>query len=167
MRSKRVATSQFAEDVTHQAGWMYADLFLALMVIFLATISFVPKLTGGPDSGSSKASQTVSLRSVNFDQGMAKLYNGFDLPQLRADIEEFKKKSKLAESADIIYVQVIGGYAKSEKASVGTLSALKFSVELKKQASDLFNGAAIKLDTSSSIPSGSVALRMTFAAKTF
>jgi len=167
MRSKRDSSSRFAEDVTHQAGWMYADLFLALMVIFLATISFVPKLTGGSATGNAQTPQSVSLKSVNFDQGMANLYNGFDLPKLRADIDEFKKKSKLADSADIIYVQVIGGYAKTEKASVGTLAAIKFSVELKKQAADLFNGAAMKLDTSSSIPSGSVALRMTFAAKSF
>ena len=167
MRSKRSQSSDFAEDVTHQAGWMYADLFLALMVIFLATISFVPKFTAGPASGNSKAAQTVALKSVNFDQGMANLYNGFDLPQLRADIATFKEKAKLAESAEIIYVQVIGGYAKTEKASVGTLAAIKFSVDLKNQAGDLFDGAAMKLDTSSSIPSGSVALRMTFASQTY
>jgi hypothetical protein len=165
MRSKRSQSSEFAEDVTHQAGWMYADLFLALMVIFLATISFVPKLSGGPATGNAKVQQAVSLKSVNFDQGMANLYNGFNLEQLRADIADFKKKNKLAENADIIYVQVIGGYTKGEKASVGTLAAIDFSVKLKNQAADLFDGAAIKLDTSSAIPSGSVALRMTFAAR--
>ena len=31
------------EDASHQAGWMFADLLLALMVIFLAAQSFVPK----------------------------------------------------------------------------------------------------------------------------
>lgn len=165
MRSKRTQSSEFAEDVTHQAGWMYADLFLALMVIFLATISFVPKLSGGPASGNSQIQQSVALKSVNFDQGMANLYNGFNLEQLRADIADFKKKNKLAEDADIIYVQVIGGYTKGEKASVGTLAAIDFSVKLKNQAADLFDGAAIKLDTSNAIPSGSVALRMTFAAR--
>jgi hypothetical protein len=145
---------------------MYADLFLALMVIFLATISFVPKLTGNFATGNAAQPQSVSLKSVNFDQGMAELYNGFDLVRLRADIADFKKKNKLADSAQIIYAQVIGGYAKGENASVGTLAAINFSVELKKQANDLFNGTAIKLDTSSGIPSGSVALRMTFAATT-
>ena len=165
MRSKRSQSSEFAEDVTHQAGWMYVDLFLALMVIFLATISFVPKLSGGPATGNSKVQQAVSLKSVNFDQGMANLYNGFNLEQLRADIADFKKKNKLSDTADIIYVQVIGGYTKGEKASVGTLAAIDFSVKLKNQAADLFDGAAIKLDTSSAIPSGSVALRMTFAAR--
>lgn len=167
MRTRRVATSELVEDVSQQAGWMYADLFLALMVIFLATISFVPKLSGGLATGNASTQQSVSLKSVNFDQGMANLYNGFDLPKLRADIESFKKKAKLADTAEIIYVQVIGGYAKNEKAGVGTLAAIDFSVQLKKQAADLFNTAAIKLDTSNSIPSGSVALRMTFAARTY
>ena len=167
MRSKRNQTSEFAEDVTHQAGWMYADLFLALMVIFLATISFVPQFTAGPASGNAKAQESVALKSVNFDQGMANLYNGFDLVQLRTDIADFKKKAKLADTADIIYVQVIGGYAKGDKASTGTLAAIDFSVKLKQKAADLFDGAAIKLDTSSSIPSGSVALRLTFAARNY
>ena len=36
------------EDLLGLAGWMYADLFLALMVIFLATISFVPALVHNP-----------------------------------------------------------------------------------------------------------------------
>ena len=167
MRTKRSQPSDFAEDVTHQAGWMYADLFLALMVIFLATISFVPKLSGGPATGNAKVQESVALKSVNFDQGMANLYNGFDLERLRTDIADFKKKAKLADDADIIYVQVIGGYAKGEKASKGTLAAIDFSVKLKKNAADLFDGAAIKLDTSNSIPAGSVALRLTFAARTF
>ena len=45
MRRARARGSEFAEDATEQAGWMYADLFLGLMVIFLATISFVPTIT--------------------------------------------------------------------------------------------------------------------------
>lgn len=165
MRSKRKRQSQFAEDVTHQAGWMYADLFLALMVIFLATISFVPKYSGGAATGNSNASQSVYVRALNFDQGMAKLYNSFDVKTLRADIEAFKKAQKIDLASEIIYVQVIGGYSVNEKSEVGTLAAINFSVEMKKQAADLFDTAAIKLDTNNSIPSGSVALRMTFAPR--
>ena len=165
MRNRRATHTQFAEDATHQAGWMYADLFLALMVIFLATISFVPKYSGGAATGASSTSQSVFVKSLNFDQGMAQLYNSFDVKRLRADIELFKKSQKINESSEIIYVQVIGGYLKTEKASVGTLAAINFSVEMKKQAGDLFNSSAIKLDTSNAIPSGSVAVRMTFAPK--
>jgi len=44
----RTKNSKFddAEDLTGLAGWMYTDLLLALMVIFLATISFVPQIYG-------------------------------------------------------------------------------------------------------------------------
>jgi hypothetical protein len=42
MRRASATGPELGEDVTEKAGWMYADLFLALMVIFLATISFVP-----------------------------------------------------------------------------------------------------------------------------
>ena len=163
MRSKRVQRSQFAEDVTHQAGWMYADLFLALMVIFLATISFVPKFSGGAATGNSSISQTVYIKSLNFDQGLAKLYNSFDIKTLRSDITAFKTAQKIDPNSEIIYVQVVGGYSAKGKSDVGTLAAINFSVEMKKQAADLFDTAAIKLDTSNAIPSGTVALRMTFA----
>jgi hypothetical protein len=165
MRSKRNLQSQYAEDVTHQAGWMYADLFLALMVIFLATISFVPKFSGGAATGNSNVSQSVYVKSLNFDQGMAKLYNGFNAKTLRADVEAFKIAQRIDPTSEIIYVQVIGGYSAKDKSSVGTLAAINFSVEMKKQAADLFDSAAIKLDTNNTIPSGSVALRMTFAPR--
>ena len=165
MRSRRIRQTQFAEDVTHQAGWMYADLFLALMVIFLATISFIPEFSGGAATGNSNVSQSIYVKALNFDQGMAKLYNSFDAKTLRADIEAFKKAHEIDLSSEIIYVQVIGGYSAKDKSEVGTLAAINFSVEMKKQAADLFDSAAIKLDTNKSLPSGSVALRMTFASR--
>jgi predicted secreted hydrolase len=165
MRNRRAFQTHAIEDATSQAGWMYADLFLALMVIFLATISFIPELSGSNGSGAAATPQSVVVKSLNFDQGMAQLYEGFDLVRLRADIENFKKKLKLNNDAEVIYVQVIGGYAKNENPSVGTLAAINYSVEMKKQAADLFGAAAIKLDTSKGIPSGSVALRITFAPK--
>ena len=32
------------DDLTGLSGWMYTDLLLALVVVFLATITFVPNL---------------------------------------------------------------------------------------------------------------------------
>ena len=51
MRTKK-SKFEDAEDLTGLAGWMYTDLLLALMVIFLATISFVPQIFGTISSGS-------------------------------------------------------------------------------------------------------------------
>ena len=69
MRTKK---SNFAdaEDLTGLAGWMYTDLLLALMVIFLATISFVPQIFGTISSGSNLVdnqaqSPVHSLRPAN------------------------------------------------------------------------------------------------------
>ncbi|MFM1974690.1 MAG: hypothetical protein RL524_677 [Actinomycetota bacterium] len=42
---RKVRHRRVEEDATHQGGWLFADSFLALMVIFLATIS---KLRQGP-----------------------------------------------------------------------------------------------------------------------
>ena len=37
-------------DATSQAGWLYTDLLLGLMVVFLATISFIPAYVGNVDT---------------------------------------------------------------------------------------------------------------------
>jgi len=54
-------------DASHLAGWMYADLLLALMVIFLATISFVPNFA---NSSSAVPTQIKQISSgYNYNRG--------------------------------------------------------------------------------------------------
>ena len=55
------------DDMSDKAGWLYADLFLALMVIFLATISFVPEIRQvGEDSNSVRIqSSTMEREGIN------------------------------------------------------------------------------------------------------
>ena len=55
------------EDATSMGGWLFADSFLALMVIFLATISFVPAL-GGSILRMKKAGLT-QFENTKFDLG--------------------------------------------------------------------------------------------------
>jgi hypothetical protein len=165
MRSKRDSSSRFAEDVTHQAGWMYADLFLALMVIFLATISFVPNTRTAPPGNTPETPQ-VSLNSINMTSGMADLYAKFDAEQMKADIEKFKKSEGMSADSEAIYVQIIGGYdGAAEKINSATVTAINFSVDMKAQLPEIFNQAAFKIDVSDAIPSKSVAVRITFAPK--
>ena len=67
MRTKFDYTVQTnTEEVLDKAGWMYADLFLALMVIFLATISFVPSLTKLPNTASGAVTSSVNINNLNF-----------------------------------------------------------------------------------------------------
>ena len=166
MRRASASTSELGEDVTEKAGWMYADLFLALMVIFLATISFVPNTRTAPPSGNTQTTPQVSLNSINMTSGMADLYTKFDPVQMKADIEKFKKAEGMSADSEAIYVQIIGGYdGAAEKSNNATVTAINFSVDMKAQLPDVFQQAAFKIDVSDSIPSKSVAVRITFAPK--
>jgi hypothetical protein len=166
MRRSSTPVSGLGEDVTEKAGWMYADLFLALMVIFLATISFVPNTRTAPPSGNTAQTPQVSLNSINMTSGMADLYTKFDPVQMKADIEEFKKTEGMSADSEAIYVQIIGGYdGAAEKINSATVTAINFSVDMKAQLPEIFNQAAFKIDVSDTIPSKSVAVRITFAPK--
>jgi len=167
MRRSQLPVSGMGEDVTEKAGWMYADLFLALMVIFLATISFVPnERVAPPGAGNSEATPQVSLNSINMTSGMANLYTKFDPIKMKSDIDAFKAEAAMPKDSEAIYVQIIGGYDPAvEKINAATLTAINFSVDMKAQLPDVFGQAAFKIDVSDTIPSKSVAIRITFAPK--
>jgi hypothetical protein len=166
MRRGRAPVSVLGEDVTEKAGWMYADLFLALMVIFLATISFVPNTRVAPPIGNTEESQQVAVNSMNMNTGMTNLYSKFDPEKMKADIESFKKGDAKLVNSEAIYVQIIGGYDGSrEKINSATVSAINFSVEMKSKLPEIFNQASFKIDVDKNIPTKSVAVRITFAPK--
>ena len=161
-RNVRSTATQVGEDVTDKAGWMYADLFLALMVIFLATISFVPDFRQAPVSGSSSADTGVASSTMN--QGANTTYTTFDPEKLKADIAAYRKENNLSTAAGIVYVQVIGGYdAATQGINAGTLTAVQFSVKMKTALPDLFNQATFKIDTNPQLGANTVALRFVFA----
>jgi hypothetical protein len=159
-RNIRSTAAQVGEDVTDKAGWMYADLFLALMVIFLATISFVPEFRSAPTSnvdGTSVASSTMT-KGANFQ------YSGFDPEKLKADIAKYRLENNLSAASKIVYVQVSGGYVSAKQnVNAGTVTAISFSVNMKKDLPDLFNSADFKIDTSADLGPNSVSLRIVFA----
>jgi len=159
-RNIRSTATQVGEDVTDKAGWMYADLFLALMVIFLATISFVPEFRAAPTSnveGTSVASSTMT-KGANFQ------YSGFDPEKLKADIAKYRLENNLSSASKIVYVQVSGGYdSAKQNVNAGTVTAINFSVNMKKDLPDLFDSADFKIDTSADLGPNSVSLRIVFA----
>jgi hypothetical protein len=159
-RNIRSTATQVGEDVTDKAGWMYADLFLALMVIFLATISFVPEFRAAPTSnveGTSVASSTMT-KGANFQ------YSGFDPEKLKADIAKYRLENNLNAASKIVYVQVSGGYdSAKQNVNAGTVTAISFSVNMKKDLPELFNSADFKIDTSADLGPNSVSLRIVFA----
>jgi len=161
VRRSRGDLNELAEDATEQAGWMYADLFLALMVIFLATISFVPTITPEKNTAEKPKSE---LNSIKIDDGLVKLYSTFIAEEVKADIAKYLADKKQDANSTVLYVQLTGGYdPKIENSSVGAANAVQFGVEMKQKAPELFAGVSFTVTTSSGVPSQTVGLRMTLA----
>ena len=158
------SSHQEAEDASHLAGWMYADLLLALMVIFLATISFVPNLANSSSAVTTQIKQISS--GYNYNRGLSLVYNGFDSKLISDDIASFKVQEGLPEDAEIIYAQILGGFdLKTESADEGKLRALEFSIKLSKDNPQLFATAATNLGSNLLLKPNEIALRLTFVAK--
>ena len=157
-------TPEEPEDASHLAGWMYADLLLALMVIFLATISFVPNFANSSSAVTTQIKQISS--GYNYNRGLSLVYNGFDSNLIMSDITNFKVKEGLPEDAEIIYAQILGGFdVNKESADKGKLRALEFSLRLSRDNPELFSTAATNLGSNLLLKKNEIALRLTFVAK--
>ncbi len=153
------------DDLTGLAGWMYTDLLLGLVVIFLATITFVPNLNilsgGDVVSGDSVYSYTKTI-----DKPLSLLIENNQLPDIPALIETFKTQQGIAPSAEVIYVQVVGSYNdRMEPQSKAVERALALSQELDQRYPDLFRSAATTFSTTKAIPANQVVVRVIFAEK--
>ena len=153
------------EDATLLAGWMYADLLLGLMVVFLATVSFVP-IDNFISKSLVKASYKQVDKAFNFNRGLSLVYEKFDAKGLEQDIEAFKKREGLDNDAEIIFAQILGGYdPKTEDVQTGRNRALIYSFSLTQEANGLFNNASVTAGGESSLTKDQVALRLTFVSK--
>lgn len=152
------------EDLTGQAGWMYTDLMLALMVVFLATISFVPQFLGTSNiSKTDQANPNYSYSKV-FDESMNTLYESFSLSHIHSDIVRFKANHGLPPDADIVFVQYVGGYESSQETPVAAISrALSFSQKLDNGDHAMLVKAATTLSSSNVLKRNQVIVRFTFA----
>jgi len=154
-----------AEDATLLAGWMYADLLLGLMVIFLATISFVP-IDNFVSKSLVKATYKQVDKAFNFNRGLSLVYEKFDAKGLEADIAAFKKREGLDNDSEIIFAQILGGYdPKTEDVQTGRNRALIYSFSLTKEESGLFKNASVTAGGESSLTKDQIALRLTFVSK--
>jgi hypothetical protein len=149
------------EDVTFLAGWMYADLFLALMVVFLATISFVPTYFGSSAGSSINAEYNYTK---TYGTPLVTVYNEFNANRIEADITNFLKSKNLPLTSDVVYAQIVGGYDKKRESSgQGIQRALAFSRQIDLAQLPLLSNVATSLGASSSIAPGQVAVKFSFA----
>lgn len=154
-----------SEDATLLAGWMYADLLLGLMVIFLATISFVP-IDNFVSKSLVKATYKQVDKAFNFNRGISLIYNKFDAVALEKDISAFKKREGLDNDAEIIFAQILGGYdPKTESVNDGRNRAMLYSFNLSQEQSGLFKNTSVTAGADPSLKSGEIALRLTFVSK--
>lgn len=160
------AESESQEDLVLQAGWMYADLFLALTVIFLATISFVPQFAQSGDSnGPLKPNTGINTATTfNYSKGYTLLVPLNQYDQVATKVAQFLAQEGLSATSEIIFAQIVGGYdPQIEKPSAGQLRAITFAVELNKNFPKLLVNAQRFIEASPTIAPEKIALRLTFA----
>jgi hypothetical protein len=158
MARKRVSIEE--EDATSQAGWLFADSFLALMVIFLATISFVPVIGGGGVLGTGKVGK---IAGSNYVDGLVLAYEDVDATRITNDIATYIASKNLSPSTAVLYAKIIGGFTTQEGDDKGSLKALMFAVDLRKAEIPYFDRAKIDLGSSNLIPAQTVVLRLTLS----
>ncbi len=153
------------DDLTGLSGWMYTDLLLGLVVIFLATITFVPNLNllnqEGVTTGDSVYSYTKTI-----DKPLTLLIEDRQIPDIPSLIEGFKSQQGIAATAEIVYVQVVGAYNdRMEQQSTAVERALNMSQLLDEKFPDLFKNSATTFSTTRTIPSNQVVVRIIFAER--
>lgn len=162
---RRRSSEAGQEDTTLLAGWMYADLLLGLMVVFLATISFVP-LNSYASKSLVKADYKQTEKALNFNRGISLVYKNIDATSIAQDIQAFKSREGMDNDSEIIFVQILGGYNEAtESQSVGRNRALIYSFKLAQDSPGLFSTAAVTAGGDPKIKIDEIGLRLTFASK--
>ena len=157
---RKVRTRRVEEDSTHQGGWLFADSFLALMVIFLATISFVPSLGGGLTG----TGNIGNIAGGNYVKGLNIAYESFDAVKIQQDIDSFIAGEKLPRSSKVLFAKIVGGFnAATESENEGKFRALLFSAQITKAEIAYFQNAKVDLGANKLLKPNQIVLRLTLA----
>lgn len=164
MRRNR-SSIEDSNDATHLAGWVYADLLLGLMVVFLATISFLPI--------DSLANQTIAKTlnkqvdsGYNYNKGLSLVYSKFDLKSIKSDIAKFIAKEDLGPKSQLIFAQILGGYdPQAESSDAGRNRALIYSFKLQNDPDRTFSEASMSVAGTTLLRPNEFALRLSFVAR--
>lgn len=148
-------------DDTLLAGWMYADLFLGLMVVFLATVTFIPEYLGGLNE--SARNSAFNYQEI-YQKPLIVVYEGFDGNRISQDIQAFLMDEKLSSDTKAIYTQIVGAYDKAtETQSDGILRAQDISKKLDASGIKILKNSSTTLSVSNGIPKNRFVLKITFA----
>lgn len=136
--------SQGPEDTTGQAGWIFADLILGLMVVFLATVSFIPVIENFQGPANQSGPQTSSLARL-YPKPFLKTYLVPTVTEIERDITEFKASNNLPTNASVSFIEISGSYDPlTQDSSVGVLKAVNFNDVLISESAMFSSGTAVK-----------------------
>lgn len=163
------------DDVVGKSGWLYADSFLALTVVFLATVSFIPTVenkvatkvtssTGQTAATTSQATLTpygvqflssYDLNSLNKSQ--LSLYT-----ILKLDMNQWLDRYKLSHNTRVIKATIIGGYSPSQKPGDGLAIANAVYTLISSSSPLLFPVKATEIKSQSTSAEGQIQIQLTF-----
>jgi hypothetical protein len=161
-----VISSTDEDDLSGSAGWMYADLLIGLMVVFLATITFVPATNNLMGTGTKATGNQYfyTYSRVIQDKPLSILIEDNQLPDLVKLISDFKARNGIAQDATVAYVQIVGAYRSNlENQQSGVSRALALSQRIENEYHSLFSTASTTFNTTTSIPSNQAVVRLLFA----
>jgi hypothetical protein len=150
------------EDVTGLAGWVFADLLLALAVVFLGTISFIPSedAVSAEMSAEAAADQSVDLSKTAIP------LSKFDQITIMMAMQKYAADNNLPEDYRVTGVTIVGGFnTETESPDRGTQTALRYAAGIAELNLPYFKNTSTLLSSSSTIPSGQVILNLTIASK--
>ena len=141
------------EDPASLAGWMFADLLLALTVIFLATISFIPAIANGTSSTGAVASFSIQQNTIALSQ--------VDEKTVTAAMEQYAKVNHLPKSFKVGSMSVLGGFNPTkQQPDAGVATALKFATKISQLSLPYFQGTATQIGSSAVVSDGHVVLNL-------
>lgn len=152
MARRRVEIEEREDAATEQGGWLFADSFLALMIIFLATISFVPDV------------KNVADTTGQYSESLSLAYSTYDPAAIQSDLNKFISDKALPGSSRVVFARIIGGAPEnSQKEDNGYLLALKYSIQLQRDQVNQFKDTRFDLSSSSMVQDGTVVMVLTLS----
>ena len=148
---------------------MFADLFLALTVIFLATVSFIPSGGNGSATQAGKLGTEKTSNQIQ-DEKLALISNGFigqysagSTLKFISDLKSYFKIKEIPSGTSALFLEVIGNTSEIGVANnAGNLDALKFVINLRKEIPDVLVGINTSINLSPDIKPGTVEVKITF-----
>ena len=145
MAKRYLARSRAPEDVTGLAGWLFTDLLLGLVMVFISAVAFVAYKSVGEEG--SPGTPICENYAGTFEQEPLRLeYKKGEGSEVRKDIENYiekktlekRKTSEIFENPRVAVGLIYGWYDESERSNAGVTLAKAFYDRFHKSDPDNF-----------------------------